>query len=281
MKIALLGEPDTGKSSYLVVLASALSNRAAAPLELIEVLDDLGFINRGLEALAQETRVKRTDADAAARLALRIDSPEGEVEVDVPDRSGELLKVMLNNREWDPDLLASLDVVDGAFLFLNVLRTVPGQAAEDLDSLLEGGTDNTPDPAPSEADPVEWAPALMPTDVRAVDLLQAILSERETPLPLGVMLSAWDAVSGTPGSPMEWFERRFPLLQQYLATRQGRLPHAVFGISAQGFDFRHPGPDAADVRGQDPWDRATVLDGQGNVVSIGAPLLWLAAANSD
>ncbi len=44
MKLAALGEFATGKSSYMVVLYGALVNKAADPVTLVDVLDEVGFL---------------------------------------------------------------------------------------------------------------------------------------------------------------------------------------------------------------------------------------------
>jgi hypothetical protein len=272
MKLAALGEFATGKSSYMVVLYGALVNKAADPMVLVDVLDEVGFLNRGLQELAAHRRVTRTDSDSEGHVELRTVSERGELTIDLPDQSGERLKMMINGRVWDAELQAALEGLDGAMLFLHVLRFDPGHTAEELDLLLAGEDPPLPDPTIEEEDPIPWAPSLMPSDVRTVDLLQAVLTQRTDPLPLAVMLSAWDcAADGL--APAQWIATAAPLVAQFLDTHRRELPHAMFGVSAQGFDF---GAATAATSGVDPWDRATMCDGDGNLVSLAQPLLWLA-----
>ena len=82
---------------------------------------------------------------------------------------------------------------------------------------------------------MSWAPSQMPVDVRAVDLLQELLEERETRMPLVVIVSAWDLAAAT--TPAAWIAEQLPLLDQFLACNSEQLPHAVFGVSAQGVAF--------------------------------------------
>ncbi len=275
MKLAALGEFATGKSSYMVVLYGALVNKAADPVTLVDVLDEVGFLNRGLQELAAKRRVTRTDSDSEGRVGLRTVSEDGELTIELPDQSGEHLKMMINGRVWDAELQAALEGLDGAMLFLHVLRFDPGLTAEELDLLLAGEDPPQPDPTIEEEDPITWAPSLMPSDVRTVDLLQAVLTRRTEPLPLAVMLSAWDcAADGLP--PAEWLATRAPLVAQFLDTHRTQLPHTVFGVSAQGFDFRAASPATSERKASDPWDRATMCDADGNPVSLAQPLLWLA-----
>jgi Double-GTPase 1 len=280
VKLAALGEFATGKSTYAVVLYGALVNNGADPMGLVDVLDEVGFLNRGLEELAANRRVPRTDSDTEGNVRLRMSSPGGELIVDLPDRSGERLRMMINGRAWDRDLQAAIGELDGALLFLHVMRFDPGRPAEELDLLLAGPEPSQPDPNPAEEDPVPWEPPLMPSDVRAVDLLQALLTQRAAPLPLAVVLSAWDCTSSE-HPPAAWLAANAPLLVQFLDTHKDELPYTVFGVSAQGFDFNNPDNAGSELAASDPWDRASVLDGDGANVSLGQPLLWLAERQPD
>ena len=52
----------------MVVLYGALVNKAADPVTLVNVLDEVGFLNRGLQELAAKRRVTRTIAIAKGAL---------------------------------------------------------------------------------------------------------------------------------------------------------------------------------------------------------------------
>lgn len=226
-----------------------------------------------------EERVKRTDADSRSHLAISVRGTGDSVDLEIPDRSGELVKRMINDRVWDEELLSSLNDVDGAILFLHVLRFDPGRPAEELAELLpasEEGADTNPETVPGrDDDPIPWSPDLMPADVRAIDLLQAIVDKRRNPLPIAVVISAWDRAQPSNVKPRTWLTHRAPLLAQFLEANEDSLPNAVFGMSAQGYDFTVE--DAAADRGRalDPWERAHALDGDGESVGVGQPILWL------
>ncbi|MEJ7655864.1 MAG: hypothetical protein WKF33_02420 [Thermoleophilaceae bacterium] len=274
MKVALLGEPETGKSSYLVALYGALVNDKGGALTLEGVDDEVGFLNAGLQAMTELRRVDRTDLDGRVRAVLRLQSPSGPFELDAPDRSGELLKRMINGRRWDEELRRIAPLTDAALLFLHPLRLVPGDSAHAAGDLLQGRGEAA-QPA-AEEDPVRWDPSLMPADVRAVDLLQELLVVRNRPLPVGIIVSAWDRVDGDRWTPETWVTERVSLLEQYLATNADAFPHIYFGVSAQGLDFEFASTTDEELRTQDPWDRARTVRGDGGVASLAAPLLWLA-----
>src|SRR5581483_7171313 len=109
------------------------------------------------------------------------------------------LKHMLDARVWDPELRRQVGAASGALLFLRADQPAAAEPERDNGGAPDGGA--------------EWTPALMPTDVRAVDLLQELLEERSGPFPLVVVVSAWDAVDAPGLSPRDWLAAHAPLLE--------------------------------------------------------------------
>ena len=105
-----------------------------------------------------------------------------------------------------------------------------------------------------------------------MDLLQEILEERSDPFPIVVIVSAWDRVSFAHASPGAWLADQAPLLEQFLASNARQLPHAVFGVSAQGGEF---GDGETDSLGEDPWDCAFSVGEDGLRGTLEEPILWL------
>jgi len=267
MRIVILGEQATGKSSLLVALYGALVNHRAAGMRIIRTVDDVEFLSRGLQALGRRQSVRRTEVDGQSRLLIDVAHHDAVVSIELPDRSGELVRLMIEARQWEHELQHQLAGASGAVL---CLRADHVQAGTPLDRL--------PDPAfvtvPAEDQPPApppWSPAQMPADARAVDLLQAVLEDRDTDLPLAVVVSAWDRARG-PTEPGAWLAQHVPLLDQFLTSHDGQLPHRTFGVSAQGADFA----EQADLaREEDPWDRAFLVGPDGMRGTIADPIAWL------
>ena len=267
MRVVLLGEQATGKSSLLVALYGALVNRRADSTSIVRTIDEVAFLSRGLAALGRRESVRRTEVDAHARLLVELAHGGAVVTIELPDRSGEILRNMIEARIWDPDLRRQVGDAAAAMLFLRADHFEPAApAAPDHDD--DSGL------APVPPAPTVWSPAQMPPDVRAVDLLQAVLEERPTALPLAVIVSAWDLVADAAAqAPPVWLSQRAPLLDQFLSIHSGQLPHAVFGVSAQGGDFADRSFDDADRA--DPWDRAFLIGPDGVRRTLAEPIRWL------
>ena len=84
----------------------------------------------------------------------------------------------------------------------------------------------------------EWSHNLSPTQVKLVELLQFVIFLRKsiTPLPVAVIVSAWDLVRD-PVLPVSWLENHLPLLSQFLAANADTMPSQIYGISALGGDL--------------------------------------------
>ena len=269
MRIVLLGEQATGKSSLLVALYGALVNHRAGDLRLVRTVDEVQFLSRGLQAFGRRESVQRTDLDSDARLVVDLARGDQIVGVELPDRSGELLRHMLDSRVWDPDLQRQIGRAAGAMLFLRADLAVPGAGSDAFAEPL-APAEETVEPA---VEAVAWTSSLMPADARTVDLLQTVLDAHADRLPLAIILSAWDRVSPQATAPAAWLARQMPLLEQFLSAHAQRLPHAVFGVSAQGGDFAAGLDDG--LLTADPWDRAFVVRPDEARGTLSEPVLWL------
>ena len=61
MRIVLLGEQATGKSSLLVALYGALVNHRAGEVRIARTVDDVEFLSNGLEAFGRRESAWRTE----------------------------------------------------------------------------------------------------------------------------------------------------------------------------------------------------------------------------
>lgn len=287
VRLVLLGAQATGKSSLLVALYGALVHHRAGDLRIVRTDDEVEFLSRGLAAFGRGESLQRTEIDSPARLALELSHGDDVVSIDIPDRSGELLNLMLDNRIWDSELERQVSQAEGALLFLRADR-LPAPRSHD-GAAANGAGDHSEHAANNGGGPIararlnghdaqgkdeQWSPAVMPADVRTVDLLQAMLEERSAMLPIAVVLSAWDRAGRPDERPGDLLAERLPLLTQFLASHASQLPHATFGVSAQGGDFGDGSADSS----ADPWDRAFIIGPDGLRTTFAAPIMWLIGA---
>ena len=342
MRFVLLGEPATGKSSLLVAFYGALMHRRAGDMEISRTVDEVEFLSRGLEAFGRRQELWRTELDADARLVLELTSDGAAVGLELPDRSGELIKHMIDTRTWNHELREQVTQANGAMLFLRAdefaglraddaadvgqaddaatqtflepptaradqpeersspspglpgttistgtstpPRDPTGQWAQEIAAAeQEPGASSEPwptvEPPPSpppiaawqastaevnaEDEETPWSPALMPADVRAIDLLQALLEERSVPLPSG-------------GRALRLRSRR-RAAARHQAAWVARVRAAAGAVPRQpsrpappcrlrGFGAGHrvrPTVPWTRVEDRDPWDRAFLVGADG------------------
>ena len=235
MKIVLLGEQATGKSSLLVALYGALVNRRAGEMRIVRTVDDVEFLSRGLQALGRRESVRRTEVDAQARLLIDVAHGDAVVSIELPDRSGELVRHMIEARQWEGELQRQLAGASGAILCLRADHAAGADARRDrrarsepADAAAAAGASSTPPPWTPGADAGRRA--------RRRPAAGGARGPHHRPA-ARVVLSAWDRAQ-LPTAPDAWLAEHVPLLEQFLATHDGQLPHQTFGVSAQGARLR-------------------------------------------
>jgi hypothetical protein len=89
---------------------------------------------------------------------------------------------------------------------------------------------------------------------------------------LAVIVSAWDLVGQSAGSPSNWLATRLPLLSQYLRANPDRFATRIFGVSAQGGDLTRDGERLLleDV----PARRIVVVEDTSETHDLTAPVRW-------
>jgi hypothetical protein len=150
--------------------------------------------------------------------------------------------------------------------------------ADDVDypELINVTTDSDLVARQAEADPKKWHPEQAPTQTKLADLLESIW-EVSPRLPVGVGVSAWDAVATDGVSPQRWLEINLPLLWQMLESNGQNHPWRAFGISAQGGDVTDPKVCQALAVCKPPGSRVFVQEAGELSHDLTVPLTWLLA----
>jgi hypothetical protein len=128
--------------------------------------------------------------------------------------------------------------------------------------------------ATEDGTPRAWDADRVPTQVKLVDLVQALVREPFS-LPrvqIAVIVSAWDLVSESAASPAAWLAARLPLLDQYLRANPERFAARIFGVSAQGGDLARDGERL--LRQDVPARRIVVAEDASQSHDLTAPVRW-------
>lgn len=266
--LVALGLKGTGKTTYLAALWHLLEDDLVTSCaKLADLQPDREYLQTIRSAWLELSAAQRTSAGLVqhASLNIQVDGVPDSVKLNVPDLSGELFSAQWETRQTTEFYSSLVKTANGVLLFLHPSTIHGGQEA--AQAVL------------STQDVPAWTPAMAPTQVQLVDCLQFVARFRASasPLRLAVVVSAWDLVrSGL--TPRDWFERRLPLLAQFLSSTEGGFDAAYYGVSAQG--GRWP-EDKDALQGESPASRAFIVDEAGKGADLARPLRWLVAGIRD
>lgn len=287
MRLAMLGQHATGKTTYTVGLYAGLCVDHYSTLGLDQVTGAVTTLNRGIDRLARHLAVARTESESTETIAIQVKTEDGELhELRVPDRSGEALRDTLRGRSWHAELLEELTEAEGIIVFVRPKALKPGAGVHQV-AAASPPPEATEGAGEHPAQEIEWHPRMMPTDVATVDALQELLAVtgRES-LRIAIIISAWDEVEDET-TPAEWLARHVPLLPQFLTANSDHLVSEVFAVSVQGGVFQEPADDEeassieVEINPDEPdfWAQAKCLDGGGAEVELAAPVVWMLGAD--
>jgi hypothetical protein len=288
MKLLLLGMANTGKSTYLAALIHLLTaGRATTSLTLA------GLSSFEAHAVALEDRwlacepLDRTRKRSRGEGGFRIipATGGGEVELAIPDLSGEHFRQIAARGMAAPGLFDALSNADGLMLFTNADRApddrlIFDEASEAADLEDAFAEELGEKPAPPEPDPEPvFNPDEMPEEVVVVELLQ-ILNRRPSvrrKRSIAVVVSAWDVVTDSE-TPAEWLRRKRPMLWQFLEYNPDLWDFQAWGVSAQGGDYRLETERLRQLT--DPADRIRIEGNGASRQDLSAPISWLITAST-
>lgn len=236
-KLLMLGLKGSGKTTYLAALWHLLeAGEVEQQLEMPQLQPNRDYLNRVRSSWLSLKPVGRTSARSTAEISMSLrDRQSGaNIEISLPDLSGESFRSQWATRKVPKSYLNYAEDCTGVFLFIHpqeiqktsVIRPEADQPAADLKG------------SKAILHSENWTPEQSSTQVQLVDLLQILLRLRNdrSQLRLAVIVSAWDLVkSKIP--PATWLDGRLPLLSQFMKANPDRIAAQVFGISAQGGDL--------------------------------------------
>lgn len=286
-RVLVIGLPESGKTTFLAALWEAVFHdetpggidlvEVPASAEYLKLIHDQWLSFEPANRTAEMGEVK--DIHAIHEISLHLRMPTGEAfELTVPDVAGEAFNEVWEERVWSAELHDVVREATGAILFLHPRDAAYPMRIEAIREELRDRTSEMSQPVlDPEAVANEWQPEESPTQVKLVDLLQAIQSQRVpgSALRLSVVVSAWDIAITEQLPPTEWIRLHLPLLWQFVTSNPETFPSLILGVSAQGGDFEIEEEVARLEQAQPPTRRVIVQRGPeiGNDITV--PLEWL------
>jgi GTPase SAR1 family protein len=245
-RLLLLGLANSGKTTLLIQFFGRLKSNEAR-LQARGTPDNLARIEAGLRRLNMGLPVEHTPAGDGFTQSLPATSAGGrEIDIELPDYSGEELKKMVQTRRLDARWREYAQDSDHWVLLLrpseevlrpDVLHNPVGALAMKAWSEEDVSVDQ------------------LPLDMWGVELLQMLryarAEVRPAPSPprLTLALSCWDELEIAEGrSPTEFAQERLALLDSYCRAHWSAHGYTVLGVSAlgQALDSQRPSDNFVD-----------------------------------
>ncbi len=269
--ILVAGLPESGKTTFLAALWHLVSSREMdTTLRFHSLRDgDYTHLNRLSSKWRDAKAQERTEMGSSPITILSLKNASDEaVSVAFPDISGEMFGRIWEDRECDSTIksLAQAGARVALFIHANTI-TAPHWIVEQVAMMNELEL-------PVEEEDIPWVAAKSPTQVKLVELLQALLSERvgADPSRLIIVFSAWDMVRAEGLSPTEFLASHLPLLKQYL-DQMAAAEWRVYGVSALG--GRLPDDASRLLQEEIPSNRILVVVDEGESNDLTEPISWL------
>lgn len=299
-QLLMAGQPGTGKTTFLALLWLAILWGRAPGMELADYQDDRSYLNRIAERLQACDPTLHTEVGEDRDLALSLLLGDGREPalLRIPDLSGETWREATLDRQWPARIEQQVSDSRGLLLFLHArdmdAGATIGEVNELADSLAFNAVEGEPDNGGDEPEPPGSAvPASVetpggtqsaagrapkrkhkpPTQVALVDALQLICEQRGPHRwRVALVMSAWDLTQDGM-TPEQFVAKNLPLLVQYLNANEDWLEVRIFGLSAQGGDFKDPAA-RAELGVRDTVERAIVHGSDGVDVGVHEIAAW-------
>jgi hypothetical protein len=284
--VLLIGLAQTGKTNFLVGLDIVLDEQSDPDgLFHSDFAPDREYVQPLREQWLQGKEFEHTNRQVPPppHQLLVVHRKSGRrVAFDVPDLAGETFDAHFVTRSLPADFGRRVIHCQGVILFVHCDHNADHVLLEHVELL-----DKAPAEHPAEASvtvQTEWELENASKQVKLVDLLQFIaeLRTQQQPLPIAVVISAWDLIENAPAAlsnelpkdPALFLAKRWPLLNQYLQANSFSFSSRVFGVSARG-GGTSPQEITRLTSMQRPVDRIRIVDGKHRSNDLTRPVRWL------
>jgi hypothetical protein len=278
----IMGLPASGKTTFLAALWHLVeAGEESSRLKLDRYEGDLSYLNLIAEAWRTFKKVPRTSQVGDIDVTIHLVDQETGVKGTAffPDLAGETFDIQVESRRCRPEFVEAVAKDDGILFFITANVKGESMSVVEFNSLMPKGDLEQIDADAGTSSPaalVEWAPKMVPTQVRVVQILSDLLRPPFEPRKrrLAIIISAWDLTDGLNLDPGDWLETHMPLVSQFLRANAASYIHRVYGVSAQGVSLENR--KAVDQAAQLVSSRrirvvGPIEDGH----DLTAPLVWL------
>lgn len=288
----VVGLAGTGKSTFIAALRHVTeAGDIPGALRLATLGPDDTYANELRSKWMQCEELERTKPDSEVMLELRLATETGEhfADLEFPDLSGESIEQQWSLRLCAQQYASLAQACNGVLLFIHPHKVVSATRIADANVAISAllptddasvhGAGSTGPQATTGTPAPKHDPRETQAQIKMVELLQFILELRRSdqPVPLAVMVSAWDIaergfISGDPLTPAAWIQQRAPLLFQFLSSNGSSFRWRVFGVSAQGGDLKK---DKQALLDKAPSERIRLVADTHTGNDVTLPIRWL------
>lgn len=239
----MVGLPGAGKTTFLAALWHVVEEGdVEGALKVTELHGDRRYLDAIRDCWLCLNEIERTKTAEEQIVSMILEGGEGSrIELFLPDMSGESFDGHWTDRHWSKEYDELVQEACGALLFVHPNEILVPHRIEAANRILRelAAEETAEETAEDVLKPFDIKE--VPTQVKLVENLQFIESRRreQEAFRISVVVSAWDLLEGQENCPEEWLSKRLPLLFQFLKSNNETFPFEVYGVSAQGGDFKH------------------------------------------
>lgn len=286
--IVLLGLSGTGKTNFLVALDVVLDDQ----------VDPDGLVHAGFaadRAYLQPLREQWLRGEELDHTSRQIPPPPHQLLVRhpasgmsagfyLPDLAGETFGAQFVTRSFPREFGDRVHQATGVLLFLHCEHNAGHELLEHPTFIDSNPIQGGEPVAVKTQHSSEWRLEDASHQAKLVDLLQFVAETGplQSPLPIAVIISAWDLVEGAPRcaeaempkDPIRFLAVNWPLLDQFLKSNTETFRSRIFGVSARG-GGNTPAEIARLTGLGRPSDRILVVDGANRSRDLTRPVRWM------
>jgi len=231
--IALMGLPETGKTSFLAALWHVVeSSELDSSFLCKKIQGDRRYLEeiRGKWLKCEELeRTKIPEDLISISILLEREEDNELVTLNIPDLAGEIFNKHFEERSCSIGFNEMMNSSSSLILFVNPMTLHQSQLISNVNKAL-GPVSGV------IAETSEFQVRKLPCQVKLVDNLQLISFLKGRPIDkIAVVVSAWDTLGGM--EPELFIENELKLLSQFLKNSGSH--YKIFGLSALGGDYKN------------------------------------------